>query len=1354
VDGSLIFTKFAKGRVIMKHPYARNRIIKLTTGCLLGCCLFAGFDGWSQLRPAAPATLVGVVSNGLTGNPIIGARINVNGILTYSVSGGVYSMSVDPPGTYAVLCSKQGFGDFNSTPVTFMEGVVTTMNIQLQEILNPPEMVTALFDSVNLAVNISYSVPSGNYELLYDDGLQDNFTVWAAQGNINAVKFTLLSSPATLTGGSVHIGNPSNYPVGCNPLVPFQINVYDDTGPNHAPGNMIAGPFDVIPSALGWVEFQLPYPVNIPSSNFYIGMVQGGNAPNAAGLAIDATSPQFRSYSRFITGGMPWLPASGNFMIRAVVHGPGGPPLLSDNPAGVLDYQIWRLRQGEEMNPSIWVSLATTTATSFTDYSWPSLPCSPYRWGVKARYTFDRWSPVTFSNVIGKCWTAPVTINITLSCSVAEPAGTSIQLKNLAYPDTNYFAILDTNFSFTFPQVWKGTYELKVERFGYETAIQTVSVMFPLTTDLFLLQEKPAPDSLMVNDQTLFSQWQMPVYARTIFSEDWSSGSYQTQGWSREGGMNWVIATSFGNPAPSAKFNWEPQGVDYEQTLVSKEIQGAHSAILTLQFDISLDNFSTSTVNMMAVEIWDGTTWHNLETFSNSGGSIPWLSKTLDISDFTHQTFKIRFRAYGSNTFDINGWYIDNILIRACESPVHMQECILGYYFYLDNLVSGFATDTVYTIPGEQVTYGNTYNACVSTAFASGLSEQTCHSFTSGFLWPARNLTGTAMTDSVLLTWDKPSMPYDTIFITPPGLLGYNIYRNNSWITTIPNPDSLNFYDTDLDPGSYTYEVNARYDLTPYGFPGLTAEAGPAGPVTVVLSYGSYLPFFEPWDNSSFSFNDWSFFPAQGNWRISNTEGNPAPSAMFTGEPGLTDYSFALVTQPIDATPQSCAAIWLDFDLRLDSPNSTGEEKLLVEILVNNSWRTKAEYINSGSFGWTARHINISAVEATGFEVRFRITGRNSTDISGWYLDNVHLYAICYPASNLLANVTGYDVYLTWSPPDCHGGAHGLNEGFESDIFPPPGWTQIINNGHTTWSHIPASSPIGVHSGYFCAGITTDYFHQDEWLIAHQVLVTSDLTFWSLAFQGSANPEHFYVKISMDDGIAWQTLFDLTALPPYPSTSGYNKWETPYVIDLSGFTWETVDIAWQAVDETGSGLYHTWAIDDVVVGSKQLELLPGSGKQPPLNGKSGRSLTGYDVYRQKTDDPGFLKINPDPVTDTGYLDHSLNAGSYLYYIQSIYDECLQTPTSDTVLVDVITGTAETGLRQIRIYPNPVTDILYIESPSPVCEILLFNVAGNRVFMTNGLNRLRERIDLSGFPSGLYILQVNTKTGTDRVKIVR
>ncbi|MCX6250139.1 MAG: choice-of-anchor J domain-containing protein [Bacteroidetes bacterium] len=1292
-----------------------------------------------------PSHLQGVITNTLTGNPIIGAKVTVSGQVTYSVSGGNYLLDVNSPGTYTVTCTKAGFDGYTSVPVTFQAGITITLNIPLLETANPVPSVTAVFDSAGPNVHLSWPLPSGLYEKLYDDGIQDDFTIWATQGNKNAVKFTPIGYPAKITGGSVNIGASSNYPGSSNPFVPFQVFIYDATGAGGMPGNVIAGPVDVIPVALGWVEFTVPNPPTIDAGNLYIAMSQGGNTPNAAGLAIDQTNPQFRSVSKF--GSSPWLPGDGNYMIRAVISGPGGPGTLMYKPLSVQDYQVWRLRQGEEQNPYVWTSVGLATATNIIDNSWPSLPCGPYRWSVKAHYSQNRWSISTFSNVLGKCWTVPTGVHVDLSCTAEEVAGTSVHLKNLVYPDTLYVASLDTSGFIMFPKVWKGTYELKISRFGYQAFQQTYAITKDTTFAVILLQVTSKPQNLIVNNKSLKATWQPPSISEQIFQESWDTANFFNHEWTVQGGFNWVFSLTNGKPAPSVMFASAPQVTNYNETLTSKYITGDYSTVLQLNYLIMLDNYGATTVNQMAVEIWDGTNWNTLKTYSNLVGDFSWINESLDISAYSNLTFKFRFRAFGGDSFDINAWYIDNIRILATESKQNMLACVLGYNFYLQNILLGFTSDTTFSIPENDVQYGGNYTACVQAVYGSGSSSRICCPFTSNYLVPPTGLQGTGIQNSALLTWNKPVL--DTTSLPPPGLVGYYIYRGGLIHDSVMQPDTLHYYDYGLDPGTYFYDITAKYDLASYGFPGQYDQSMKDGPDSVVINYGYLLPFLETWDQATFGYQNWIFDPDQGNWNISASEGNPPPCAVFSGDPPRLNYASALESSVLNAIGVNCATVWLDYDCRILNNTPAGTEKLSVGVYYNNIWHGIAEYKNDQDQNWFPVHKNISAVSGKPFRIRFLAEGLNSAELQSWTIDNIHVYGISFPARDLSAGAEGVGIRLTWNPPKCTVG-NPLNEGFEESVFPPPLWTQIITNATDTWQHTTSASPLGSHSGNYAAGIPNAYAHQDEWLIAHNIYVTGPLTFWSYGFQGSVHLDHYYVKVSADSGATWQVMFDLSALPPYPGTGGFNQWNEAYTIDMSYYEGMVLDIAWQAVDGDGLGIWYPWSIDDCMIGSRKLS---------PI--ESG-SFAGYDVYRKNPDSVNFTKLNTGLVPETTFFDPSPPVGQIMYFVNAVFNGCAPTP-SDTILI-VFTTNSEVNDLGIIVFPNPAKDILHIRSDQGfapnipaiserrITDVVLTNYLGQVVFKKENPGTLNFDLPVNTFRQGLYILRINHPGGTFQKKI--
>ena len=390
--------------------------------------------------------------------------------------------------------------------------------------------------------------------------------------------------------------------------------------------------------------------------------------------------------------------------------------------------------------------------------------------------------------------------------------------------------------------------------------------------------------------------------------------------------------------------------------------------------------------------------------------------------------------------------------------------------------------------------------------------------------------------------------------------------------------------------------------------------------------------------------------------------------------------------------------------------------------------------------------IDISEAAGKGFLVKFTASGVNSGDINSWLVDNIHIYAVCKGAQDLQALVSGFNVDLSWSPPDCTGGMMDLDEGFEEESFPPPGWSQVITDAYSTWSHMNGNSPVGTYEGNYSAGVLWDYNHQDEWLIAEDVNVDGDLQFWSYAFQGSIHSDHYYVKVSSDNGNTWSILLDMSALPPYNSPSGYNQWNEPYLVDMSAFYGHVVQIAWQAVDGDGQGLWYSWAVDNCYVGSKKLS----------LTAFSNRNLLGYDVYRQ--DGPGmdFHKVTLNPVMDTTYTDITHTDGHYSYFITTIFAECSQSMTSDTVVAEVLTGIPNPESRQTKLYPNPATGTFTVMSTDPLLKVDLMDASGALIRNMKINGETSVIIDVSGLRQGMYLVRITTREGqvTRKVTVLK
>jgi len=321
-------------------------------------------------------------------------------------------------------------------------------------------------------------------------------------------------------------------------------------------------------------------------------------------------------------------------------------------------------------------------------------------------------------------------------------------------------------------------------------------------------------------------------------------------------------------------------------------------------------------------------------------------------------------------------------------------------------------------------------------------------------------------------------------------------------------------------------------------------------------------------------------------------------------------------------------------------------------------------------------------------------------------------------------------VSLSWLAPD--PSALDVVESFEGDIFPPASWTQVINNTGAaisgvlpTWCRFGSvtisGNPVLPPDGSLQSGLWWSYEHQDEWLTTptFNCPPSAYLTFASYVFLGSDNGDHYYIKVSIDDGATWTTLWDATAM-----TGGWNYYASPITIDLSSYEGMQLKLAWNADDPTtNDGLWYVWFIDDIYIGnaitavrfagsdlsrfsgnelrrsmgsnraSVQTNLPPSRAPQisapvrttnlslpnPRIN---NRALVGYQVWRlnagQEASPNNWTSLTPATVPNLNIVDENwlnLANGNYRWAVKAVYtSEVLSVPSfSNTVQKQVISG---------------------------------------------------------------------------------
>lgn len=126
---------------------------------------------------------------------------------------------------------------------------------------------------------------------------------------------------------------------------------------------------------------------------------------------------------------------------------------------------------------------------------------------------------------------------------------------------------------------------------------------------------------------------------------------------------------------------------------------------------------------------------------------------------------------------------------------------------------------------------------------------------------------------------------------------------------------------------------------------------------------------------------------------------------------------------------------------------------------------------------------------------------------------------------------------------------------------------------------------------------------------------------------------------------------------------------------------------------------------------------------------------GYDIYRDN------VKINTSLVTELTYVDGPLSSGLYEFKLKAVYyfgESGFSTPAYALIPV----GIDENGDEQFRIYPNPVSNLINIESDFEITRIIMYNNSG-QIVMDKEINSYNCQINVSQFDKGSYIISLET-----------
>ncbi|MBL7138947.1 MAG: T9SS type A sorting domain-containing protein, partial [Bacteroidales bacterium] len=80
------------------------------------------------------------------------------------------------------------------------------------------------------------------------------------------------------------------------------------------------------------------------------------------------------------------------------------------------------------------------------------------------------------------------------------------------------------------------------------------------------------------------------------------------------------------------------------------------------------------------------------------------------------------------------------------------------------------------------------------------------------------------------------------------------------------------------------------------------------------------------------------------------------------------------------------------------------------------------------------------------------------------------------------------------------------------------------------------------------------------------------------------------------------------------------------------------------------------------------------------------------------------------------------------------------------------GINDLGAGSIRVFPNPATEIVNVQSDFTIHNIEVMNFLGQEVYTQSGVDARATKINVSNLQAGVYFVKVTTQQGVRAVKI--
>ena len=687
----------------------------------------------------------GVVTDGITSNPVVDAVITAGEYETMTGADGSYSLDV-VEGTYDVTCIAVGYAPQTTSDIAVGNGDVVTVDFEMFDQANPPHSIVAEVNDEDTAVTVTWSEPGqgGGEEqwIHYDDGVNNDgigtggaadfdvaikfdpdqledvnymyltevkfvpreaacdysIRVWTGTDGANLVVDQPVDAPVIEDWNTIELDNSVQIDASEELWIGYRCNTSAGYPAGCDAGPAVAGYGDLIYFEGAWNSMADAYGLN------YNWNIQGWLSNAAKGELASQPLPTIvrKNQGTLAYGNLP------NVSSLSTLNE------TSNANRALEGYAVYRLLEGDENDEDAWTELIDGTSDlEYVDNGWNAVDSGIYLYGVKAIYTGGNYSDAAFSNPVYKNMTVEVNVEVTTN-SGDDAQGAIVILTNQdGDPEHMYEMVAPAGGVAMFDAIWKGIYDLEVSLAGY-TPYMEANIELLEDTDLeaelaeLLIppnglegQEVSMTDDveLMWNEPATFMGWTEDFEDGSI-PEGWSMETNSSAGWyvTQNGSSSFWDIPSHTYYAVSNDDEANDDGsMDY---LITPEQDFSTVSEMTLTFQ----SFFTAAYSQTAhLEIsTDGSNWENIMDIAEADA---WTQVTVDLSDYTGAGYNEVWIAFHSNDNGAwaSGWAIDDVVM----GDGGRDRELIGYNVYRDDDLLTDAPITATTYLDEDVPTGS-----------------------------------------------------------------------------------------------------------------------------------------------------------------------------------------------------------------------------------------------------------------------------------------------------------------------------------------------------------------------------------------------------------------------------------------------------------------------------------------------------------------------------------------------------------------------------------------------------------------------------------------------------------------------